>query len=164
MIRASVVLLASFAIRGAAAQQAPVAGGPPPLTPHRTVAHYAKWGALASAVAFTAFALQEHAHSNDAWNGLIASCLADNQACALGPDGRYENVTLEREYERSVYYDHRARLRLIAAQASFVAAVGLFVLDLSHGPGGTKNIPFHPLQVVVTPTADGARAGLRISF
>jgi len=161
---ASLLLLGVLAVRGAAAQQAPTAG-PPPLAPtHRTVAHYAKWGALASAIAFTAFALEEHRHSNDAWNGLIGACLADNQACALGSDGRYQNLALEREYELSLYYDHRARVRLIAAQVSFVAAVGLFVMDLQHEPAGPKNIPFHPLQLVVTPTADGARAGLRVAF
>lgn len=158
------VVLLALAARGAAAQQAPVTGAPPASPVHRTAAHYAKWGALASAVAFTAFALQEHRHSNDAWNSLIGACLADNQACALAADGRYQNLALEREYERSVYYDHRARVRLIAAQVSFVAAVGLFVMDLQHGPGGPKNIPFHPLRLVVTPTPDGARAGLRLAF
>jgi hypothetical protein len=153
-----------LAVRGAAAQQAPAPNPPPLAPPHRTAAHYAKWGALASAVAFTAFALDEHRRSNDAWNGLISACLADNQSCALGADGRYLNSGLEFQYELSVYYDHRARLRLIAAQVSFVAAVGLFVMDLPHGSGGPKNIPFHPLRLVVTPTADGARAGLRLAF
>ena len=164
MRSASLVVLVALAARGAGAQQAPVASPTPVSPPHRTAAHYAKWGALASAVAFTAFALEEHRHSNAAWNGLIGSCIADNQSCALGADGRYLNRNLEFEYELSVYYDHRARVRLVAAQISFVAAVGLFVLDLQHGPGGPKNIPFHPLQVVVTPTADGARAGLRVAF
>jgi hypothetical protein len=153
------LVLLALAARAAVAQQAP------PLVPsHPSVAHYAKWGALASAVAFTAFALQEHRHSNDAWNGLISACLADNQSCALGADGRYLNRSLEFAYELSVYYDHRARLRLVAAQVSFAAAVGLFVIDLPHGSGGPKNIPFHPLQIVVTPTADGARAALRLAF
>lgn len=146
----------------AAAQQNPAPTSA--RTWQRQVAHYGKWAAVAGAVAFTAFALEQHHRSDQAWNTLIGICQANSQNCSLGADGRYVNYTSELDYQLAIYYDHRARWRLIAGQVSLLAAVGMFVVDRRRGTGTPDNIPYHAVDVTLAPTIDGARMGLRIAF
>jgi hypothetical protein len=128
------------------------------------VTHYGKWVAAAGAVALTALAIEQHQHSNDAWNALLAICGANSQDCAVGPDGRYRNYQSEYDYQLALYYDHRARWRLVAGQVSLLAAVGLFVADLHGGSSSPPNIPVKPVKLTLTPTPDGAALSLRVSF
>jgi hypothetical protein len=130
----------------------------------RVVTHYGKWVAAAGAVGLTALAIEQHRHSNDAWNALLAICNNDSQNCSIGPDGRYRNYQSEYQYQLALYYDHRARLRLVAGQVSLLAAVGLFVADLHSGSGTTTNIPVKPVTLRLTPTADGAALSLHLAF
>ncbi|HEX4560318.1 MAG TPA: hypothetical protein VH113_00685 [Gemmatimonadales bacterium] len=126
--------------------------------------HYGKWAVAAGAVAFTALAIEQHRHSNDAWNSLIAICNSDSQLCVIGPNGQYRNYQSEYYYQLAVYYDHRARWRLIAGQVSLLAAAGLFVYDLKGGSNTPPNQPVHPMKLAVTPTADGAALSLHVAF
>jgi hypothetical protein len=130
----------------------------------RDVAHYGKWVAAASAVGFTALAIEQHRHSNDAWNSLIAICNQNSQNCSVGPDGRYRFYQSEYYYQLAIYYDHRARWRLIAGQVSLLASIGLFVADLRGRSPTPANIPVHPLAVSLTPTSDGAALTFHIDF
>jgi len=130
----------------------------------RDVAHYGKWVAAAGAVGFTALAIQQHRHSNDAWNVLLGICHQNNQNCTVGPDGRYRYYQSEYYYQLAVYYDHRARWRLIAGQVSLLASIGLFVADLRGRSSTPANIPVHPLALSLTPTSDGAALSLRLNF
>ena len=130
----------------------------------RAVTHYGKWAAVAGAVAFTALAIDQHRHSNDAWNSLLAICRQNNQSCVVGPDGRYRNYQSEYYYQLALYYDHRARWRLVAGQASLLVGVGLFVADLKGRSTTPPNIPVHPLKLAFTPTPDGAALSLHLAF
>lgn len=159
----ALLLLAALGGRGLPAQSAGVDSTPRAAWTH-AVAHYGKWAAAAGAVTLTALALEQHSHSNDAWNRLLAICRADSGNCALGPDGRYRYYPAEYDYQQAIYYDNRARWRLVAGQVSLLAAVGLFVADRrAHGPAA-PNIPVHPLGVTLAPTPDGARLALRLAF
>lgn len=158
-------LLMTFALaaRAGSAQTSLVDSTPRAAWKHAAV-HYGKWAAAAGAVAFTALAIQQHRHSNDAWNSLLAICNNNSQNCAVGPDGRYRNYQSEYFYQLALYYDHRARWRLIAGQVSLLGAVGLFVADLRGKSPTPPNQPVHPLKLAVTPTPDGATVALRLSF
>lgn len=145
------------------AQSAAVDTAPRAAWKH-TVAHYGKWIAAAGAVGFTALAIEQHQHSNDAWTSLLAICRQNNQNCSVGPDGRYRYYQSEYYYQLAIYYDHRARWRLIAGQVSLLASVGLFVADLRGGSSTPHNIPVHPLSLSLTPTTDGATLAVRLAF
>ena len=159
------VLTLVLAAHAAAAQTAASAIDSTPRSAWaRAAVHYGKWAAAAGAVAFTALAIEQHRHSNDAWNNLLAICNGNSQLCAVGPDGRYRNYQSEYYYQLAVYYDHRARWRLIAGQASLLAAVGLFVYDLKGQSPTPHNQPVHPVKLALSPTTDGATLSLRLSF
>lgn len=156
-------LLLALPARSALAQSHLVDSTPRSAWAHAAV-HYGKWVAAAGAVAFTALAIEQHTHSNSAWNSLLAICNNNSQNCAVGPDGRYRNYQSEYYYQLALYYDHRARWRLIAGQVSLLGAVGLFVADRQGGRTTTPNQPVHPLHLAVTPTPEGATVALRLSF
>jgi len=124
--------------------------------------HYGKWLLAAGAVGFTILGEHEHRRSQHFWSQLLRICQADNQTCALGDDGRYINDQAEALYQESVYYDHRARHRLIAGQLSLLGAAALFIADLSGKVEKPGNIPFHGLTVA--PTENGLHLGLRFAF
>lgn len=158
-------LLALLLLVGPAARaQAPTVDSVPRAAWKHAVTHYGKWVAAAGAVGLTALAIQQHRHSNDAWNALLAICNANSQNCSIGPDGRYRNYQSEYEYQLALYYDHRARWRLVVGQVSLLASVGLFVADLHGGSPTPPNIPVKPVKLALTPTADGAALSLRLSF
>jgi hypothetical protein len=114
--------------------------------------HEGKWLIALSAVAFTVFAAREHSQSLHVWNALLDICRSAQDACALGPDGRYVRGDAEQLYQRSRAFDRRANRWLLGAQASVLATTTLFIIDLHPGEG-PGNIPFAPLQV-----------GMRIHF
>jgi hypothetical protein len=130
----------------------------------RGAVHYGKWLAVAGAAAFTVMAVDEHHKSSREWDQLLALCRTDNSHCVTGTDGRYTYYPAELLYQHAIYYDHRARHRLLGGQVSLLAAAAMFIADLRprKGPG---NIPLHALEV--TPRrggGDGVNVGLRVSF
>lgn len=152
------------AAAGLRAQTSTVDSTPRVAWTHAAI-HYGKWAAVAGAVAFTALAIEQHRHSNAAWNSLLAICNQNSQNCSIGPDGRYRNYQSEYDYQLAIYYDHRARWRLVAGQVSLLAAVGLFVADLHGGRSATPpNQTVHPLHVALRPTPEGAALAVRVPF
>jgi hypothetical protein len=147
----------------------PVAAQQPSPEPHTgwtgPVAHYGKWVMTAAAAVFTGLAVHEHDRSAESWDQLLRICRNDNADCATGPDGRYLEVTAENFYQRSLYFDARARRRLIVGQVALVAAATLFIADLTRGPNGPPNIPFDPNRIVLGPaTGGGTNVGWRLRF
>jgi hypothetical protein len=131
----------------------------------RPVARWGKWLTAAAAVGFTALAVREHAQSADSWDALLSICRTDNADCAIGPNGRYLNIIAENHYQRSLYFDARARRRLVVGQATLVVAAALFIVDLSRGRNGPPNVPFDPNRLEVGPGAGGGtRIGVRLQF
>ena len=126
------------------------------------VVHYGKWLLAAGAVGFTILGEQEHRRSQRFWNQLLRLCQTDNQSCALGNDGRYLNFGAEVLYEESVYYDHRARNRLLVGQVSLLGSAAMFIADLSRKADKPGNIPFHGMTVA--PVGNGVQVGMRVAF
>jgi len=130
----------------------------------RATVHWGKWLAAGGAVAFTVMGAHEHAHSNREFNQLLALCRSDNANCLLGANGTYVDPTAEQLYQSSIHFDRRARLRLMAGQATLLVAAGLFIADLTRHAGGPVNKPFSPLEVSGDVRTRGARVGLRLRF
>jgi len=120
----------------------------------RALVHNGKWLTAASVAAFIIFAEREHSRSRRDWNALLDICRSAQDACALGPEGRYVRSDAEQLYQRSRSYDGRANRWLIGAQASLLATTALFIIDLHPGEG-PENIPF---------PANGLRVGVRLPF
>jgi len=130
----------------------------------RATVHWGKWLAAGGAAAFTVMGAHEHAHSNREFNQLLALCRSDNANCLLGATGTYVDPTAERLYQSSIHFDRRARLRLMAGQATLLVAAGLFIADLTRHAGGPVNKPFSPLKVAVDERTGGALVGVRVEF
>jgi hypothetical protein len=130
-----------------------------PTTWPRAVAHYGKWVTAAAAVGFTALAVHEHDFADRNWQQLLALCHADNQRCLVGSNGRYGDATAEQLYQATVYYDRRARRRLIAGQISLLTTAVAFIFDLRHGSSEPKNIPLHG-ELIAEPRRIGVRLHL----
>jgi len=118
----------------------------------RAAVHHGKWLTAASVAALIFFAEREHNQSQRAWNSLLDVCRSAEDACAVGPDGRYLRSEAEQLYQRSRAFDRRANRWLLGAQASILATTALFIIDLRPG-AGPENIPLSPMRV-----------GLRIPF
>lgn len=146
------------------AQETPAT--PPPRNWKENVVHYGKWTTAAAAVGLTILAAHEHDRANQSWNQLLTLCRADNAACQLRADGRYVDYQAELYYEQTLYYDHRARHRMLGAQVSVLTSAALFILDLRHHGGNPPNIPFNGsrLQLTAEPRRDGAQFGMRLTF
>ncbi len=146
----------------ARAQESPQ---PPPARGwSRTAVHYGKWVTAATAVGLTILAAREHDRAQDDWRALLDLCRANNASCQLRSDGRYVDYTAELLYQRTTYYDRRARRRLIGGQVALLASAALFILDLRHQGGNAPNIPLHGLELSAEPNGDGARVGMRVRF
>jgi len=147
-----------------AAQEEPAT--PPPRSWSENLVHYGKWTTAVAAIGLTVLAAREHDRANESWQQLLDLCGHDNAACALRSDGRYVDYQAEVYYQKTVYFDHRARRRLLGAQLSLLTSAALFILDLRHHGGNPPNIPFSGSRFEVTaePQVDGARVGLRMSF
>ncbi len=130
----------------------------------RATVHWGKWLAAGGAVAFTVMGAHEHAQSNREFNQLLALCRSDNANCLLGTSGTYVDPTAEQLYQSSIHFDRRARLRLMAGQATLLVAAGLFIADLTRQAGGPVNKPFAPLKVAVDERTGGALVGVRLTF
>lgn len=128
------------------------------------VERYGKWASAVAAIGFTILAAHEHQTANVSWNQLLALCTENNAACVQRADGHYVDSDAERLYQRTVYYDRRARRRLIAGQVALLASATLFILDLRHSHGQPPNIPFHGLEVTAEPSARGARLRVALPF
>jgi hypothetical protein len=140
---------------------------PPPRSPHawtRPVVHYGKWMTAATAVGFTLLAAHEHDRANQSWLSLLDLCRNDNASCQVRGDGRYVSYQAELLYQETLYYDRRARHRLLAGQGALLASAALFLLDLRHEGGAPPNIPFGGAQLSVMPAGDGARLEMRLPF
>ena len=142
------------------------AATPPPRNWKENVVHYGKWTTALAAVGLTVLAAREHDRANQHWNQLLALCQADNAACQVRADGRYVNYQAELYYEETLYYDHRARHRILGAQLSVLTSATLFILDLRHHGGNPPNIPFRGsrLELTAEPQGDGARVGMQVNF
>lgn len=140
------------------------AQAPPRATWREPAIHYGKWLTAGATIAFTVFAAREHRSSRRDWDALLVICRSAQTACEVGTDGRYLRSDAELLYERSQMFDGRANRRLLGAQASLLATVALFVLDLHPGREGPDNIPFSPLRVTLEPTGNGAAVGLQLRF
>jgi hypothetical protein len=147
-----------------AAQEEPAT--PPPRSWSENLVHYGKWTTAVAAIGLTVLAAREHDRANQSWQQLLSLCHADNAACQLRSDGRYVDYQAELYYQQTVYYDHRARHRILGAQISVLTSATLFILDLRHHGGNPPNIPFNGsrLQLTAEPLGDGARLGLRVNF
>lgn len=147
-----------------AAQEAP--SSPPPRSFSANVIHYGKWATAATAIGLTILAAHEHDRANTSWQRLLSLCQADNAACQLRSDGRYVDYQAELYYQETLYYDHRARHRILGAQLSVLTSATLFILDLRHHNDNPPNIPYSGsrLQLTAEPSGDGARVGLRVTF
>ena len=130
----------------------------------RGAVHYGKWATAAVALGFTVLAAREHRNADDSWQQLRELCRADNTACQLRPDGQYANSAAELLYQKTLYYDRRARRRLIVGQVSLLTTAALFILDLRNQRRGPPNIPFHGLEMTAEPAGSGARLGMRVPF
>jgi hypothetical protein len=146
----------------AGAQEIPAA--PAPRGWSRSIVHYGKWATAATAVGLTMLAAREHASAQESWRRLIALCRGDNAACQLRADGGYVDYNAEVLYQRTAYYDRRARGRLLGGQVALLASAALFIMDLRHQGGNPPNIPFHGLQLTAERAGDGARIGVRLAF
>ena len=131
---------------------------------NRGLVHYGKWVSAALAVTFTGLGAHEHASSDRAFSQLLDVCRAAPANCVLGPGGTYLNPASEQMYQTSVDYERRARVRLLAGQASLLLAAGLFLADHGRDTNEPDNIPYHGLMVVVEPRGGGARVGVRLRF
>ena len=96
----------------------------------RPVVRYGKWLTAATAAGMTYLAAREHSRSADSWNSLLGICRTNNADCAIGLDGRYVNPIAEANYQQSLYYDARARRRLVAGQVALVISAAMFIADL----------------------------------
>ena len=130
----------------------------------RATVHWGKWLAAGSAVAFTVMGAHEHSRSNREFSQLLTLCRANNNDCLLGTDGTYLNPAAEQLYQVSLHFDRRARVRLLAGQATLLVAAGLFIADVTRHPGGPVNKPFAPLEVSGDVRTGGARVGVRVTF
>lgn len=130
----------------------------------RGAVHYGKWATAAVALGFTVLAARENQHADDSWQQLRELCRADNSACRQRPDGQYVNSTTELLYQKTLYYDRRARRRLIVGQVSLLTTAALFILDLRYQRRGPPNIPFNGLELLAQPAGTGAHLGIRVPF
>ena len=159
MIRSTWIV--TMALLGVAA---PLLAQAPRTTARQPAVHYGKWLTAGATVAFTVLAAREHSSSRHDWDALLTICRSAQDACTLGPDGRYLRSDAELLYQNSRMFDRRANRRLLGAQASLLVTAALFILDLHPGREGPDNIPFSPLRLTVEPTPDGAAVGVRIAF
>jgi hypothetical protein len=106
----------------------------------RVAVHTGKWFTALTSAALIMFAQREHNESQRAWNSLLDVCRSAQDACAVGPDGRYVRSDAEQLYQRSRAFDRRANRWLLGAQASILATTALFIIDLRPG-AGPENIP-----------------------
>lgn len=122
--------------------------------------HYAKWGMLAGAAAFTYLSLRAHNDADQYFSGLKDFCSHAGPECQIGADGAYKSADAEHLWQATARADREARWWLVAGQASLVVSGGMFLLDLVSGNSRPKNIPFTPFQVYSEPR----KIGLQFSF
>jgi hypothetical protein len=117
-----------------------------------------KWTLLAASAGLGLWAYRESNQADDDYQRLRRLCESDPARCTLG-GGRYADGRAESLYRSSNDGDRRARLGLLAGQATLLGSAAFFIVDLRHG-GPPENIPYHP------PAAAGARlrAGVRIAL
>ena len=103
----------------------------------------AKWSSLFASIGTAGYGFHMNDEANRAFDDLEERCLAANLTCrARQDDGSFQDPLLERDYQRVLSIDRRARVALVAGQVGLAAAVVLFILDL--GGSGPDIIPFDP--------------------
>ena len=128
----------------------------------RRIIHVSKWLTAAGAIAFTVMASNQHQFSRRDWDALLEICRSAQDACLVGPDGKYLRADAEALYQRSRNYDFVANRWLMAAQVTLVATTALFIIDLNPG-SGPENIPY-PSQIRVGSVGSGAGLEMRFAF
>jgi hypothetical protein len=126
------------------------------------VVHYGKWLTAAGTVALTYLASQEHQQSRREWNSLLAVCRSAQDACDVGPDGKYRRSDAEALYQVSRRHDKKANEWLFAAQAALFTTTALFIIDLHPGQG-PDNIPY-PSELRVGGVGTGTGVEMRLAF
>ena len=115
-----------------------------------------KWTLLAASVTMGLWAYRESNRADDAYAELRRLCEADQSRCTLA-NGAYPDAQAEALYEASNTGDRRARVALLAGQATLLGSAAFFIVDLRHG-GPPENIPYDP------PARTGAAARLRVGL
>ncbi|NJD11380.1 MAG: hypothetical protein FIB01_13395 [Gemmatimonadetes bacterium] len=94
---------------------------------------------------------------------LERACEAVPTACdQRTATGQYRDPELERQYQRVLRQDDRARTALLASQVGAVAAVVLFIVDLRHARA-PRDIPYRPPRgLELAPGRDGLELRVRL--
>jgi len=148
------VLVATTAPPGSAQDQPPAPDARPWIV---SAAKWVKWPTLAAAIGLTAAAITRKADADDYYDGLQTVCLAQPEACRLGPSGTYTDPAAEALYQETVRLDGQARRWMIGGQGFLFLSGGLFLIDLVGGSRKPKNIPYAPLEMYAAPGALGLR-------
>lgn len=101
-----------------------------------------KWTLLVTSVGVGLWAWNESRQADDDFDALRRQCTLDPDACVV-QDGRYANAGAEALYDRANAGDRRARVGLLAGQATLLGSAAFFIVDLRHG-GPPENIPYDP--------------------
>lgn len=101
-----------------------------------------KWTLLATSVGVGLWAWNESRQADDDFDALRRQCTLDPDGCVVR-DGQYANAGAEALYDRANAGDRRARVGLLAGQATLLGSAAFFIVDLRHG-GPPENIPYDP--------------------
>ena len=119
----------------------------------------AKWTLFATAVAFGVWSFRETERADDDFAALRRLCERDVASCAVD-GGRYTDAEAERLFSATRQHDRRARLGIVAGQATALGSAAFFIIDLRHG-GSPDDIPYDPTRRAAHgPTL---RVGLRLT-
>jgi hypothetical protein len=149
-----------------AARPAPLAAQEPvestvPGGSSPALVRYGKWALLAGSITMNVLAARAHERGDEEYELLRARCATDGNLCAIALDGTYADPETELRYQRSLAYDRRARVWLVAGQTALLGSAVMFIWELTRPKGPPGNIPFEP-EVSATP--DGTNLGVRLSF
>lgn len=117
-----------------------------------------KWTLLAASAGLGLWAYRESNRADDDYDRLRSLCLSDPGRCTFA-GGRYADTGAESLFRSSNSGDRRARIGLLAGQATLLGSAAFFIVDLRHG-GPPENIPYHPPAAAST----RLRAGFRIAL
>ena len=109
----------------------------------------AKWLTLAGAAGAAFYGVTSNRQADQKYEDLERVCQADPDRCrARLQNGAFADPELERQYQRVLELDDRAKLGLAAAEVAVGATVVLFLIDLPRNSRG-KDIPYHPPRLQI---------------
>lgn len=101
-----------------------------------------KWTLLATSAGIGLWAWNESRQADDVFDELRRQCTLAPDGCVV-EGGRYVDPRAEALYDEANSGDRRARLGLLAGQATLLGSAAFFIVDLRHG-GPPENIPYDP--------------------